>query len=466
MADNNHKKVDLAKIKKELMDFIMEVDSNDDTKQTDRTKQYARAAQRVRSALYEDGRKAVRNRLALSSYGRYLSDVKKAARQGLGWHHSLTKSVEKLTLMAPELERELQNLLCEDAEMRRKAHTDLMTTIKGLMKGKGGRQYRELFTVSKNLKLDHEVVRQLAMNAIEKEEIRENAKDALAEKKGNSVWVNSNQIKRLIARNLHSEVFSHRAVALALCCGRRPVELLYQAEFKVIGDFTINFTGHAKKREGVDSVVESEIYTLIPAEEFVKAFDDFRQLEPVKALDKYQDMPAAQRNVEINRRTAKTLNTAAKRLLENEERMFKDTRAIWARMVYDLHFSTDDKWKSIDEDVFWREMLGHDENETQMHYKHIKLSHEELPEEPEEEGGAQVSTEERVKVLEVIGLMEAVSKRKALTKINDFVMASVKEESELVITQTFITKGLGANRKAIKDYLEILATNHPEIIGN
>ena len=37
-------------------------------------------------------------------------------------------------------------------------------------------------------------------------------------------------------------------------------------------------------------------------------------------------------NTEVNRRVAKTLNTVAKRVLGSEARVFKDSRALWARV--------------------------------------------------------------------------------------------------------------------------------------
>ncbi len=464
MATSNHSKVDLAKVKKDLIERIRKIDASNDS-QTVRTKNYERAARTARSKLFEDGRKSQRNRLALSSYGRYLSDVRKALRAE-GWkHHTLLANIEKYSKAYPELADLLASLNTKDSETRRKSHTKLLSTTRNLSKGKDEARYRTAYGLFKGIKLDHEVLSHLAMSSLDKDDISSAAKEALEKKKTNSLTFNTHEIQRVISRNIYAETFGNRAVALGLACGRRPVEILCQGQFKLAGEFELRFTGHAKKRGGIDYANESQIYTLIPANEFLKALKEFRKMEPVKALEQYQELPEAQRNVEINRRTAKTLNTAAKRLLKGEERMFKDTRAIWARSVFDNHYKTDKKWKKVDEDIFWREMLGHKEDDTQAHYKHIKLVNTAIKEEPEDEKPEQMEAGERVKILEVVGTMEAVTKRKALAKINSFVLEAIKTEPETTITQTFITKGLGANRKAIKDYIEILETNYPETIG-
>lgn len=470
MAQSNHQKVDRAKIKREMIETILEIDSNKDLKQTDRTKLYARVAQKVKSALYEDGRKAERNRLTGKSYERYMSDMKKAGRELLGWHHTLEATVAKLVREAPELKDLAESCIDENSEARRHNHGELMKALKATPSKKRGDKFRKIYDIANGMKLDHDVVTRLVIHRSDKEILTSRDKEALEEKKSNVVVINTNKIKSIISRNLYAEAFSHRAVALALASGRRPIEILYQGEFKVAGDFVVTFTGHAKKREFIDKGAESDIYTLIPAADFVKALEAFRKMEPVKALEQYKDMPAAERNVEINRRTAKTLNMAAKRLLGDSDRMFKDTRAIWARMVYEAHFRTDPKWLKVDEDLFWKAMLGHDEAQTQMHYKHIKLDHAEIEDEPEEESRPEIDPGERLKILEVLGGMESLAKaeglsRKAMDKINGFVLATVKEKPETTITQSLIFKGTGANRQAIKKYMRILDLNYPQIIG-
>ena len=61
--------------------------------------------------------------------------------------------------------------------------------------------------------------------------------------------------------------------------------------------------------------------------------------DPQSAIAKrLRELPAVidlqdKNNTEVNRRTAKTLNTLTKRIFEDETRVFKDSRAIWARVV-------------------------------------------------------------------------------------------------------------------------------------
>lgn len=102
----------------------------------------------------------------------------------------------------------------------------------------------------------------------------------------------------------------------------------------------------------------------------IEAWDELRSLPEVAEL---QGMD----NSDVNRRTAKTLNTLTKRIFNNDERVFKDSRAIWARLVFELHFSRDQRWKKVTEDVFWREMLGHEDMDTQRSYRAFKINYDE-----------------------------------------------------------------------------------------
>ena len=465
MAENNRRKVQKSALIESLIEDIKKIDSDDSLKQTVRTKMYERAAKKLRNRMYEDGRRSDKTVLTLQSYRRYLSDVRKALRAENWQHHSLSKNLVKLAKKYPALESEIIVLESLDSESRRKKHTELLAKTKELLKSTKESIYRDAYSEFKALNLDHYVLRFLAMQAIEADQIAEMDKDSLEAKKTNVITINYHWIIRTINELLGSSMFSYRAVGLALASGRRSVEVLYQGEFEATGEHTVSFSGHAKKRGGADYEKASSIYTLIPAEQFCEELKLFRSMEPVKALEKYDDLPETQRNVEINRRTAKTLNTATKKAFDNDDRMFKETRAIWARIVYEQHFKQDKQWAKVDEDIFWREMLGHKEDDTQEHYKYVKLDDTELPKHEEPVFVNAKGENIRVSRLKKLAKLPEISKRKALVKINDFVISRINEDAETEITQTLISKGLGANRAAIKDYLKLVDEHHKDMMS-
>ena len=146
--------------------------------------------------------------------------------------------------------------------------------------------------------------------------------------------------------------------------------MLKTGRIKKVDRYQVEFSGQAKKRGGVDYSLAYHIYTLVDADLVVEAWNELRSLPEVVEL---QGMD----NTEINRRTAKTLNTLAKRVFNDEEQVFKDSRAIWARLVFEIHFTRDKRWKNVTEDVFWREMLGHEDMDTQRSYRAFKIDYSE-----------------------------------------------------------------------------------------
>ena len=168
----------------------------------------------------------------------------------------------------------------------------------------------------------------------------------------------------------------------------------------------------------------------------------------VTRFEKFESLPEVERNTLINRHSAGATNAAAKRTLGDDERTFKDSRAIWARCVYELHFKKDEKWQKKDEDVFFREMLGHQDTETQQAYKQFKLDMTEL-----KESDADDPTD-RLSEITKLDNQEAI-KSKAMQKIHSYVKDKLKADPFAKITQSLITKELGSGRPVIKRYLQI-----------
>ncbi|MGA7205936.1 MAG: protelomerase family protein, partial [Specibacter sp.] len=222
--------------------------------------------------------------------------------------------------------------------------------------------------------------------------------------------------------------------------------------FKKVGEFELEFSGQAKRRGGVDYSSSYRIYSLIPADQVLAAVDRLRALPEVLELQHLD-------NTEINRRVAKTLNTTAKRVFGGEGWVFKDSRAIWARIVFETHFTRDARWKTVNETVFWREMLGHEDMDTQESYKAFKISYtNEAPAEPVSKYAS------RLEALEALD--EQAAGGVASQRIHSWVKKAVAASPDVLISQKAISVNVGSHRQAIKDYLamasEALATpNRP-----
>lgn len=164
----------------------------------------------------------------------------------------------------------------------------------------------------------------------------------------------------------------------------------------------------------------------------------------VQALyDEFGGLPESERNRKINHRTAANLNNTAKRVWGDEDRVFRDSRAVWARYVFEEHFRKDARWKKVDEDVFWHEQLGHEDLDTQQAYKQFKLV------EGEPAAG------DRVSAVRDLLRHPDVMKRGALAKITNWALDVLKSDPGAKITQHRIITEVGSGRGVIKDWLAL-----------
>lgn len=465
MSGESRKKLDKQALINELIESVRKADTDEHLPQFKRTKVYQRAAQKLRRRMYEDGRRGENTKLSLMSYRRYLSDVRKALR-AQGWkHHSLPKQIDKLSRNFPDFKKQLHTLISLESEKMRRAHTKMCQDAKAKYKAKKEKKYRDAYDQFKLMYLDHDVLRHLAMQPTEKDDIIDADKEALEKKKTNTFSINYYWTLAQIDELTNSSMYSYQALGLALASGRRAIEILYQGKFKATGEHTVQFSGQAKERGGADYSQKFEIYTLIPAKEFCDKLKAFRKLGPVKALQQYDELPETQRNTEINRRTAKTLNTTCKTVFDNDKAMFKWSRAIWARIVYSQHFEKDERWKNVDEDIFWREQLGHDQDDTQQHYKYIKLSFDQDDESLAEPVYTNKDGENiRIKRLLKLAKDYRITNRKALVKINEYIMQTINDDHSITLTRSSVSRATGSNRKAINDYFELIEESHGKML--
>ena len=466
MSGKSRQIVDLNMIIENLIDEIKSIDNDDALAQTVRTKKYRRAANKVRSRLYEDGRRKETTKLKLSTYDSYLILVRRAFRK-TGWkHHSLPKTVIRLSKKYPEFSDKLKKLMVLDSEKSRTLLQQMKADAKELKQSTRKRIYREAYNDFCDIKIDHDVLRYLAKDALDDDESKDAKQKALEERKRNTIDINYNWVLARINELTSTRTFSTQALGLALACGRRPIEILYLGRFKAVGEYTVEFSGQAKERGGVDYDNTFEIYTLIPAALFVEKMDAFRKLAPVQALKQYDGLPYNEIKTQINRRTGKTLVEAAKKVFGNDDAMFKWSRAIWSRAVIELHFESDPRWKTIDEDVFWQEMLGHSDTGSQAHYKYVKMSFDPIDDIFTEEPDYTNARGENIRVTRLTKLSKdyRIAKRKALVKINDYVIASIEKDPTVTFTQSMITREVGSSRPAIKDYFTLVNDKLGEIL--
>lgn len=439
-------KIELQPLIDKLLEDIRKIDADDSLSRSEKTKRIGRLADSLKVKLYEDKRRKEEDKLKASSYRRYLTSVRKAVTAQNWRHHGLEAAVHSLAKHHPRYAEQLNDLVgMTDITELRLAHRELLALA---------RQQRDddAFEAFKGMKLDHEIMRHLTLPAATKAQLATAAVETLEERATNTIEVNYHwlieTINELLAKSeirrdgIAAPFFSSLALGLALATGRREIEILKMARFKKVGEFELEFSGQAKRRGGVDYGESYRIYTLIKADLVLEAFDKLRALPEVLELQHLD-------NSEVNQRVAKTLNTLTKRTFNNEARVFKDSRALWARVVFELYFNRDPRWKTVNETVFWREMLGHEDMDTQESYKAFKISYQSAP------VAAASKYASRLEALVALDEHEQIAGREAMGKIHAWVKSAVKAAPDVRISQKAIATNVGSYRPVIKEYLEL-----------
>lgn len=445
------RKVELGEVIEQLIKDIQAIDANADLSRGDKTKRLERLAKRVKNGLYEDRRRKDEAKLAPSSYRRYLTSIRKAITEQNWRHHSIEETVARLAKRYPRWAEGLQAMLDHEGITElRLAHRDLLNEIR-----RDGDD--AAYEAVRAMKLDHEIMRHLTLPAATKVELAADAVERLETRATNTVEINFHWLMATINDLLSSTqlrgdgsiapYYSHLALGIALATGRREIEVLKLARFKKVGEFELEFSGQAKRREGVDYSEIFRIYTLVAADLVLEAFDKLRALPDVEELQSMDNMA-------VNNRVHSNLNKLAKRTFDDETRVFKDSRAIWARLVFELHFNRDPRWKKVNETVFWREMLGHEDMDTQESYKVFKIDYTKPAATGEAVEGQWAN---RLEALESLNGHERIKASTSLYKIHQWVKETVKAAPEARISQKAIATNVGSYRPNIKEYLELAA---------
>ena len=506
-------KVKIGEMINSLVNQVDEIDASDIT-QGEKTKKYKAAVAKFKNALFSDKRKyrgkGLAKRITANTYNTYMSRARKRFDDRL--HHHFERNVERLADKFPLYAADLNAWLQMPAADIRKNLTELTGRLKDIQslaedltdiklgtkaaekkilrlaqkypawsmaisdlnstdwKAARDHLYRlfqqgdQLLGELLNLKVNHEVLYALTLSPSERVSIQKRWGDVLDSKKRATVLIDYPRYMQGVMDILNASPqqfdlttrsgMAPLAFALAAVSGRRMIEIMVHGQFEVAGKNMVRFTGQAKKRHADDEV--RTIYTLCDSELFV---DRLNALRSCHAAADFGDIMAGGDENDSrseNGRISSVLGTAfspwVKKFFNDDRRMFKDSRSIYARIAYERWFRVDPRWKDVDEDVFFSEILGHDDEGTQLHYKQFKLHNFSLSWKPE-------TGQENARLAALQELdddMPGFARGDAGVRLHEQVKRMVEEDPTIVITN-FNLRPFGFNTAMIKRYLEFAA---------
>lgn len=516
------RKVKIGELINSLVNEVEAIDASD-RPQGDKTKKIKAAALKYKNALFNDKRKfrgkGLEKKISANTFNSYMSRARKRFDDKL--HHNFEKNVIKLSKKYPLYSEELSSWLSMPAASIRQHMSRLQAKLKEIMPlaedlsnikigsknseaktNKLANKYPEWqFAISdlnsedwkdkrdylyklfqqgsslledlNNLKVNHEVLYHLQLSSAERTSIQQRWANVLSEKKRNVVVIDYPRYMQAIYDIINKPIVSFDlttrrgmaplAFALAALSGRRMIEIMLQGEFSVAGKYTVTFLGQAKKRSE-DKGISRKIYTLCDATLFVNLVNELRSCPAAADFDEvikgYGENDTRSENGRINAILATAFNPWVKTFLGDDRRVYKDSRAIYARIAYEMFFRVDPRWKNVDEDVFFMEILGHDDENTQLHYKQFKLANFSRTWRPNVgEENARLAALQKLD-----SMMPDFARGDAGVRIHETVKQLVEQDPSIKITNSTL-RPFNFSTRLIPRYLEFAADALGQFVG-
>jgi hypothetical protein len=515
-------KVKLGDLIQNMVEEVDEVEKSD-RDQGDKTRRYKAIAGKFKTALFTDKRKyrgeGIKKRITANTFNAYITRARK--RFDDRFHHHFEKNVTRLVARYPMYASELNEWLSlTPADVRQRLTTlqhrlnaigPLAEDLSDIRLGSAAakkklqrlvkkypewqlsldalsgsdwehvrdetyqafQQGEQLLGELNQLKVNHEILYHLQLSSAERSSIQQRWSSILGEKKRSTVALDYPRYMQSIHNILNTPArlfnlstrsgMAPLAFALAAVSGRRMIEIMWLGEFKIAGRYAVEFTGQAKKRSE-DGAVSRTIYTLCDSALFLEKLSELRSCPAAcdfhEVVEGFGALDTRSENGRLNGILANAFNPWVKGFFGNDERVFKDSRAIYARIAYEMWFRHDPKWQNVDEDVFFSDILGHDDENTQLHYKQFKLvnfSRTWRPDKGQEN--------ERLARLEKLDPeMEGFARGGAGVRLHNTVKQIIEEQPDAKVTNTMLRR-YGFNTPMISRYLAFAADALGQTIG-
>ncbi len=246
------------------------------------------------------------------------------------------------------------------------------------------------------------------------------------------------------------EEISYLSFALSSISGRRMIEIFYTGKFKIINKKKILFNGQAKN----NNKKKYEIYILlIDTKKFIKKIKKLRSCKKIKKIIKKiknKNNKINSINSQISNNLSSHLNKWVKIFFNNKKRTYKDSRSIYAKIVFKKWFKKDKIWKNKDEDIFFTKILGHKNINTQIYYKQFKIYNFDNKWKPKK------IKNKRLKNLKKLdNKLNKIIKWKKSYKIHKITKNIIKKNPNRIITN-YILRKYGFNTRLIQRYINFI----------
>lgn len=425
----------------------------------------AKTANIVRNELRWLGAEATGDnqpRFALRTIKAYLTRYKTLIATDLGYHNTFEKQWNRLVKLYPEL---------SDINLNGRAPKE---AEKEIFKFKANLQDKStgLYDALSSLKICHRAYYLMKLKAGQKATIKSDEKAKVIAAKKEKTAISKKVVQAAVKDHINNQGLYKQAVALMLCCGRRPVELFKTATFEVTGKNTVKFSGQAKGK-ATGSRDNYEIQTLhVSAAAFVASFSEFRE----KTKERGYHLLT---NQQVNTRISADISNTARAILMSNDATLYTCRSIAANWVADLN-------PSMDRDIVMADYLGHDHDDiaTVNSYQDVWLTNEPIKKvkeqylqsiaverkrvvplgrpkpkaEQDQEPSKTTQTKSTARIARFKKMRDQAKELgRAVAGLHEWAIDFLESDPAIKFTQTMITKARPTSRPAIKKWLELVA---------
>ncbi len=509
-------KIKISDLINELVDEALNIE-NSDALQKEKTQKFKRLATTFMNKMYGDKRRKESDKIKPTTARRYLTTARNACKKHLDViHHRFNNEIERIAKKWPFYSEhlfKLLNLPPEDTRIAKKVLLDNLLDCKELVseiddldfsknnikkqiiqlsnkyaafKGelmeldcdnpfpvknlliRAFNNATELYEELHKVKVDHELIANLAMSTSDNDYIKRKQERSLSSKKNSKVYIDYPRYMQSIVDifNRPKELFlgdiknvAPLIFALQAASGRRAIEIIHTGNFVVKKSNELTFTGQAKKRDTDEVDKPRDIYCLIDSKVFVDAFKWLRSTPAIKSIVSGEAENRADHksiNEVIKGKISPYLSVFAKNFFIDKYRVAKDTRGLYGRICYERWYRIDKRWQKKDDNIFFIELFGHESINSQAYYMSYILQNYSGKFEVNNKSDNERWTE----LCSLDDVMPEIARMNAAVDIHNYVKEEVLINPNAEFNQTQLTTnkiyGKLRSRITVKNYLDAI----------
>lgn len=410
-----------------------------------------------------------------STHNKYLTrlrrDLEEAGLFDYDFKDSIHILIESFPYKAKELELIASKTTYKDASRARTALIKkLEAALKRSKKEATKANTKNLIDKLSNLKIEHFLNAGLTRTSTEKRNMAARESDRKAKYQKRPRQFSGLKMIETIYRLIKTGKPENLAIACAMSCGRRCVEVLHFAHMEKFNNTRLTFTGMRKSKVKAKEVFK--IPVIIEPELFLEALDKLRNsdfatpfAERLKREKVHEAEIARRLNGSVSGRLNEQINKEFNFDLPESEHIkwtFKDTRAIYARLSYAIYCANMKKANKepVQEIEYFKTTLLHTDHNETLNYLQFRLTDADALTayniKKAKEAADALEFVPQHELIKPLLSSPAVKENRTMMRVIPLLVEWLRKHGEYVIDTSFLRKTFGGKTPALTALLGLI----------